>query len=99
MPATVSTLEAQIEAAYHYRGNVTLTLRDGVRIDGFIFNREFHNPKLSEDQFVEVFLAGSGARQKVPIAAIQSVTLTGEDHAAGKSYHEWLAKQHVKQQT
>ena len=96
MSTPTNELEHHIEKAYHYRGNVTMTLNDGTTIEGFIFNREFRNPKLAEDQFVELFLAGSGERQKVALADIAAVTLSGEDHAAGKSYQEWIAKQATK---
>ena len=96
MPTTTNELEHHIEKAYHYRGNVTITLKDGTAVEGFIFNREFCNQKLTEDRFVEVFLAGSGGYQKLPLQDIAAVSLTGEDHAAGKSYHDWLAKQTAK---
>ena len=86
-------LKQQIEAAFNYRGNVTLTKKDGSTTEGFVFNREFDHSTIEENQFVEIFLAGSGAPCKLTVAELESVELTGEDHAAGKSYEEWLKKQ------
>ncbi|MGH7426136.1 MAG: hypothetical protein ACREJP_08205, partial [Candidatus Methylomirabilales bacterium] len=39
-PANPTELQEVIEAAFDYRGDVTLTLRDGTRIEGYIFNRQ-----------------------------------------------------------
>ena len=72
---------------------ITLRLKNGETIEGFLFNREYSNPKLNEDYFIEVFLKGNGERRKYSIPAIQSVELTGEDCAAGKSYEDYRHKQ------
>ena len=83
MPGPSSELERQIEAAFDYRGHVTIAFKTGESVEGFVFNRQFAHPKLSEEPFIEVFLAGSGERRKYAIATIQSVALTGKDYAAG----------------
>lgn len=90
-------LEKQIEEAFHFRGNVTIAFHDGNAIEAFVYNREFDNPRLKMDNFIEVYLAGDGAHQTYPIKNIGSVTLTGEDCAAGKSYQEWLEKKEWNQ--
>lgn len=95
MVTPIAQLEHQIEAAFNYRGNVTITLCGGERLEGFVTNREFANPKLAQDQFVDVCLT-DGAMRRVMIAEIASVVLSGEDLAAGKSYAEWMAKQQAK---
>ena len=83
-------LKKQIEAAYDYRGHVTLTFNDGGKAEGFVFNREYSNPKLKEDHFIEVFLKGSAEERRYPMSSIRSIELTGEDYAAGKSYEDHL---------
>jgi hypothetical protein len=83
MPGPPSELERQIEAAFDYRGHVTIALKTGESVEGFVFNRQFAHPTLSEEPFIEVFLAGSGERRKYAIATIQSVALTGKDYASG----------------
>lgn len=82
-------LKRQIEAAYDFRGHVTVQFKDGSSVEGFLFNRQFDNPKLPEDNFVELLLKGGGQRKRYPIAGIESVALTGEDAAAGKSFEDY----------
>jgi len=88
----MTNLYTQLEAAFNYRGNVTLTLKNGEAIVCFLFNRELN----SQEPFVEVFLTGSGNYHKYAISELADIQLTGEDHAAGKSYQEWLAKQNAE---
>ena len=75
-------LAKQIEAAYDYRGHVTIKFKNGETAEGFVFNREFSNPRMKEDNFIEAFLKGSGEKKQYSIASIQSIELTGEDCAA-----------------
>jgi hypothetical protein len=71
-------LRAQIEAAYDYRGHVTVTLKDGKTVEGFLYNREFENPRVAEDHFVELMLKDSEERRRLKIEEISSVALTGQ---------------------
>lgn len=80
----MTELEKQIEAAYDYRGHVTIGLKDGQSVEGFIFNRQ--------PQFIEVFLKGSGDRRRYETSDLRSVALTGEDCAAGKSFDDYQKK-------
>ena len=86
----LDTLEDQIEAAFDYRGNVTLTLKDGTAVHGFIFNREFA-PKAGK-AFVELYVDEQPKPATYSIANIQSIALTGENTATGKSWEDWVAK-------
>lgn len=92
----MTNLEQQIEDAFHYRGHVTLTFNDSKKIEAFVYNREFNNPALDQDNFIEVFLAGSGLPEKYEIQDIAAIDLSGTDCAQGKSYQEWLEKQKKK---
>lgn len=91
--ATISEgLKRQIEEAYGYRGHVTVTLAQGGTVVGFLFNREYANPKLEQDFFIDLIVKDSGERRRYPMAQVASIALTGEDHAAGKSYEDYLKK-------
>jgi hypothetical protein len=92
MPDPWNDLERQIEAAFDYRGHVTMTLKNGERVVGYVYNRQFAHPKLQEAPFLEVFLAGSGKSHKIAIEAIHVVELTGKDHAASDSPHDAAAE-------
>lgn len=74
-------LKKQVEAAFSYRGHVTVTLKDGVRVEGYLYNRVFDNPKMPEDNFIELIVKDSDARRRIPLAGIASVALTGKNHA------------------
>lgn len=91
-------LEEQIEKAYDFRGHVTIKLKDGKTVEGFIFNRQFAGPKLSRAPFIEVILKGSGEKTEFDIDRLESVALTGEDFAAGKSYEDYQKKKAAAQQ-
>lgn len=82
MPAPSNELERRIEAAFDYRGHVAITLNDGERLIGYVYNRQFAQPAQRQPPFIEVFLAGSGDRQTIAIETIRSIELTGKDYAA-----------------
>ncbi len=79
IPAT--PIEQEVEAAYDYRGYVTILLRSGETVEGFVYNREFANPLANESNYIEVFVKSSGDNRRYPISNLQSIALTGEDCA------------------
>ena len=81
-----ATLAAVVEQAFDYRGDVTLDLDDGRRVDGYLFNR---NRDVTEP-FVQVFEPGQATASTIPYARIRAVRFTGKDTAAGNSYAAWL---------
>jgi hypothetical protein len=91
MTAPANELERQIEAAFDYRGHVTITLKSGERVVGYVYNRQFAQPKLREPPFIEMFLAGSGDSRKFSIDGIHAVELTGKDYAAADSASQEIA--------
>ena len=70
----------QIEAAYDFRGHVTLVLEDGRALEGFLFNRELR--PLKGEPYVELMVKDSDQRLHLSAASVRSVTLTGKDFAA-----------------
>lgn len=77
-------LESQIEAAFDFRGWVTVVLKNGSSLEGFLFNRQRRSPKLKEPPFVELILKSGGETRKLAVAELSSVALTGNDCAAGR---------------
>jgi len=77
---TVSNdVAAQIEAAYDYRGHVTLTLNDGKTVEGFLFNREL--TPFRGEPYVELIRKDSDERLRFPANDVKSVAITGKDFA------------------
>lgn len=74
-------LAEQIEAAFDYRGDCTVTLKSGEQVVGYLFNRELApHPKVAGEPFVELYLA-DGSRVRHPVARVEAIALTGKDHA------------------
>lgn len=88
--ATEEELREALEKAFDYRGDVTLTTRDGKKLEGYIFDR-VSGTTLSSS-FVRVLPKDSNQRQKVAYADIAALAFSGRDPAAGKSWEAWVRK-------
>jgi hypothetical protein len=88
--ATEDELRIALETAFDYRGDVTLTTKDGTKIEGYIFDR-VSGPTLA-NSFVRILPKDSNHRQKIAYADIAALAFTGRDPAAGKSWEAWVRK-------
>jgi hypothetical protein len=93
----MNELEAQIEKAYDFRGHVSIKLKKGETVEGFIFNRHLGTEKIKEEPYIEVMLKGSGDKRRLAVAELESIAVTGEDCAAGKSYEDYQKKKAAEQ--
>ncbi len=87
--ATEADIGTVIEKAFDYRGDVTITRKDGVAVTGYLFDRRV-TPTL-ESSVVRLLLA-SGERPAIRYSEIAAIAFTGRDTAAGKSYEAWVKK-------
>jgi hypothetical protein len=96
IPSTASEPEvrAALEKAFDYRGDVTLTLKNGRTIEGYVYDRKM-SPKLS-DCLVRVMAKDQPGRLSVPYNEIAAIAFTGRDTAAGKSFAAWVKKYNEK---
>lgn len=88
--ATGEELHIALEKAFDYRGDVTLTLKDNSKIEGYIFDR-ITGPSLSTS-YVRVLPKDSTQKVKIAYADIAALAFTGRDTAAGKSWEAWVHK-------
>jgi hypothetical protein len=86
--ATDDALRDALEKAFDYRGDVTLTLKSGERIEAYIFNR--HTAATLDDSCVQYFAPGDPEKHKVSYAEIARIEFTGKDRAAGKHWEDWV---------
>ncbi|MGA3262434.1 MAG: hypothetical protein ABSC47_00130 [Terracidiphilus sp.] len=86
--ASDENLRQALDKALDYRGDVTLTLKNGERIEAFIFNCK-SGPTLAES-FLQYFTPSSPEKRKVGYADIARVEFTGKDRAAGKHWEDWV---------
>jgi hypothetical protein len=83
-----------LEQAFDYRGDVTLTLKSGERLEAYIFNR--HTGATLADSFVQYFTPGADDKRKVSYAQIARLEFSGKDRAAGKHWEDWVRKYNEK---
>jgi len=81
-------LRQALEKAFDYRGDVTVTLKSGERIEAYIFNRNT-GPTLAES-WVQYFTPASPDKRKVSYAEIARLEFSGKDRAAGKHWEDWV---------
>jgi hypothetical protein len=88
--ATPEELREALEQAFDYRGDVTVTLKTGGRIEGYIFDRR-SAPALHLS-VVRIMPRDTHERVSIPYSEIAGLAFTGRDTAAGKSWEAWLRK-------
>jgi hypothetical protein len=88
--ASEQEIRQALEKAFDYRGDVTLTRKDGSKIDGYIFDRVTGNTLA--DSYVRVLASNSSQRVKISYADIAALAFSGRDPAAGKSWEAWVRK-------
>jgi hypothetical protein len=96
IPPLASDDEVRIalEKAFDYRGDITITLKNGEKIEGYIFDRR--TGRSLSDSVVRLY--PKVGTQKIPVsyADIAALAFTGKDTAAGKSWEAWMKKYHEK---
>ena len=89
-PSSEEELREGLEKAFDYRGDVTITRKDGSTVEGYIFDRRA-NATLSQS-LIRLFPKGEPVKVSIPYSEIASLAFTGRDTAAGKSWEAWLKK-------
>ena len=89
-PASEEELREGLEKAFDYRGDVTITRKDGSTVEGYIFDRRA-NGTLTEC-VIRLFPKGDAGKISIPYADIAGLSFTGRDPAAGKSWEAWVKK-------
>jgi hypothetical protein len=88
--ATEDDVRQALEKAFDYRGDVTITTKQGNRIEGYVFDRRSANALA--DSVVRIIAKGSSQKMAVSYSDIAALAFTGRDTAAGKSWEAWLRK-------
>jgi hypothetical protein len=88
--ASDEEIRGALEKAFDYRGDVTITRRDGSKLEGYIFDRA--TGATLEASFVRILPKDSNQRVKLSYADIAALAFSGRDPAAGKSWEAWVRK-------
>jgi len=87
-PTSFSELAEAVELAFDYRGDVTVALKSGESLSGYLFNRQVSGP----GSYIELFPSDSSQARQIRYDQIVTIAFTGEDTATGKSWENWIAK-------
>ena len=92
--ATEAEINEAFEKAFDYRGDVTLTLKDGRTVAGYVFDRR--TGRTLSESAVRIIPANGPATERtkltIPYSEIAALAFTGRDTAAGKSFEAWVRK-------
>ncbi len=88
--ASEDEIRTALEKAFDYRGDVTLTLKDGRVIHGYIFDRR---PGATlQASAVRVMPSDERTKLTIPYSDIAALAFTGRDNAAGRTFEAWVKK-------
>jgi hypothetical protein len=85
--ASDEDIRRALEKAFDFRGDVTLTLKSGEKIEAYIFNRQ--TGATLTDSFVQYFTPKADDKRRVSYAEIARLEF-GKDRAAGKHWEDWV---------
>ena len=88
--ASDAELRDALEKAFDYRGDVTITRKDGTKVEGYIFDRR--NGATLADSVVRIIPQNSREKIAIAYSDIAALAFTGRDTAAGKSWEAWVRK-------
>ena len=88
--ASDDEIRAALEKAFDYRGDVTITRKDGSKVEGYIFDRR--TGKSLADSSVRLFPKDSNQKVSVKYSEIAALAFSGRDTAAGRSWEAWVRK-------
>jgi hypothetical protein len=92
--ASDEEIRLALEKAFDYRGDITITLKSGEKIEGYIFDRR--TGKSLADSVVRLYPKSGNQKISISYADIAALAFTGKDTAAGKSWEAWMKKYQEK---
>lgn len=88
--ASDSEIREALEKAFDYRGDITITRKDGSQVVGYLFDRRAGS-SLS-DSFVRIIPSNGSTKVNVAYSDVAALAFTGRDTAAGKTFEAWVKK-------
>ncbi len=92
VPELASDAEVReaLEKAFDYRGDVTITKKDGTTVVGYLFDRR--SGSSLNDSFVRIIPTNEKTKVNVAYSEIAGLVFSGRDTAAGKTFEAWVKK-------
>ena len=88
--ATEAEVREALEKAFDYRGDITITRKNGTKVEGYLFDRR--SGATLESSFVRIIPNSSPTKVNVAYSDVAALAFTGRDTAAGKTFEAWVKK-------
>jgi len=93
--ASDAEIRSALEKAFDYRGDITITRKDGSSIEGYLFDRRATGPALA-DCVVRLIPKDRDEKVSIRYSDVARLEFSGRDTAAGKSFETWVKKYQEK---
>jgi hypothetical protein len=92
VPELASDAEVReaLEKALDYRGDITVTRKDGSKVEGYLYDRR--TGTTLADSIVRIMPSDRGSRVNIAYSDIAAIAFSGRDTAAGKTFDAWVKK-------
>ena len=90
--ANEAEVREALEKAFDYRGDVTITRKDGSVVEGYLYDR-YSGPTLEGSKVRLIPVPKPGApteRVSISYSDVSALQFTGKDTAAGKRFEDWV---------
>jgi hypothetical protein len=92
VPELASDAEVRdaLEKAFDYRGDITITRKDGSEVQGYLFDRR--TGATLADSVLRIIPTGQSTRMNIAYSDVARLAFSGRDTAAGKTFDAWVKK-------
>jgi hypothetical protein len=92
--ATEAEVREALEKAFDYRGDITVTRKDGTSVEGYLYDRRRESTlEASLIRIIPTPKPGQPVeRMMISYADIAALNFSGRDSAAGKTFDAWVKK-------
>jgi hypothetical protein len=96
IPSLASDAEIReaLEKAFDYRGDITVTRKDGLTVEGYLYDR--YNGSTLETSVIRLMPTPKPGqpheRVNIAYADVAGLKFSGRDTAAGKTFEAWVKK-------
>jgi hypothetical protein len=88
--ATEDEVREALEKAFDYRGDITVTRKDGSQVQGYLFDRR--SGSTLANSFVKIIPTYEKTKLNIAYSEIAALEFSGRDNAAGKTFEAWVKK-------
>lgn len=88
--ATDAEVREALEKAFDYRGDITVTRKDGSKVEGYLFDRR--SGQTLVNSYIRIIPAKEMTKVNIAYSDVAALAFTGRDTAAGKTFEAWVKK-------